>query len=296
MRLPGAGKEYAERTASYLRASASPGAAAAITRMNREIDVRHVLPATRLPTLIVHRIGDRVIDIQHARYLAHHIPGAKLIELPGEIHTPWVGNRDELLNAVEQFLTGKTRTHEPDRLLATVMFTDIVGSTERAAVLGDNRWRELLEVFYARVREVLQLYRGREVSTAGDGFLAAFDGPARAIRCAGAIREAVRALGLDVRCGVHTGECELVGKDLAAPFTLALASRHSPVRARYWSRRQFAIWWQVQGFPLTSAENINSKGCPTSGACLRPFSTDPDAGPHLSSLRAPPMSPAPVAS
>ncbi|MFY9771708.1 MAG: adenylate/guanylate cyclase domain-containing protein [Xanthobacteraceae bacterium] len=215
MRVPGADKEYAERAASYLRASASPGAAAAIMRMNREIDVRHVLPATRLPTLIVHRTGDRVIDVQHARYLAHHIPGAKLIELPGEVHTPWLGNRDELLNAVEQFLTGKTRTHEPDRLLATVMFTDIVGSTERAAVLGDNRWRELLETFYARVREVLQLYRGREISTAGDGFLAAFDGPARAIRCAGAIREAVHALGLDVRCGVHTGECELVGKDLA---------------------------------------------------------------------------------
>jgi class 3 adenylate cyclase len=215
MRVPGADQEYAERAASYFRASASPGAAAAIVRMNREIDVRHVLPATRVPTLIVHRTGDRLIDVQHARYLAHHIPGAKLIELAGEVHTPWMGNRDELLNAVEQFLTGKTRTHEPDRLLATVMFTDIVGSTERAAVLGDNRWRELLEAFYARVREVLQLYRGREISMAGDGFLAAFDGPARAIRCASAIREALRALGLDVRCGVHTGECELVGKGLA---------------------------------------------------------------------------------
>ena len=183
--------------------------------MNREIDVRHVLPATHLPTLIVHRTGDRVVDVQHARYLAHHIPGAKLVELAGEVHTPWLGNRDELLNAVEQFLTGKTRTHEPERLLATVMFTDIVGSTERAAVLGDNRWRELLEAFYARVRELLQLYRGREISMAGDGFLAVFDGPARTIRCASAIREALRALGLDVRCGVHTGECELVGKGLA---------------------------------------------------------------------------------
>jgi pimeloyl-ACP methyl ester carboxylesterase len=145
MRVPGADQEYAERAASYFRASASPGAATAIMRMNREIDVRHVLPATRLPTLIVHRTEDRVIDVQHARYLAHHIPGAKLIELPGEVHTPWLGNRDELLNAVEKFLTGKTRKHEPDRLLATVMFTDVVGSTERAAVLGDNRWRELLE-------------------------------------------------------------------------------------------------------------------------------------------------------
>jgi class 3 adenylate cyclase len=216
MRMPNAGdRETAERTASYFRASASPGAAAAIMRMNREIDVRHVLPATRVPTLIVHRTGDRVIDVQHARYLACHIPGAKLIELPGEVHTPWLGNRDELLNAVEQFLTGKTRPHEPDRLLATVLFVDIVGSTERAAALGDNRWRELLEAFYTRVREVLQLYRGREISTAGDGFFAAFDGPARAIRCAGAIREAVGSLSLDVRCGVHTGECELVGKDLA---------------------------------------------------------------------------------
>jgi len=216
MRVPAAGdRESAERIASYFRASASPGAAATIMRMNREIDVRHVLPATRVPTLIIHRTADRVIDVQHARYLARNIPGARLIELPGEVHAPWLGNRDELLNAVEQFLTGTTRTHEPDRLLATVLFTDIVGSTERAATLGDNRWRELLETFYAKVREVLQLYRGREISTAGDGFLAAFDGPARAIRCAGAIRAAVRALGLDVRCGVHTGECELVGKDLA---------------------------------------------------------------------------------
>ena len=166
MRMPDAGaQEIAERTASYFRASASPGAAAAIMRMNREIDVRHVLPATRVPTLILHRTGDRVIDVQHARYLARHIPAAKLIEFPGEVHTPWLGNRDELLNAVEQFLTGKTRTHEPDRLLATVLFIDIVGSTERAAALGDNRWRELLEAFYAKVREVLQLYRGREINT-----------------------------------------------------------------------------------------------------------------------------------
>jgi len=217
MRLQSAAddRENAERIASYFRASASPGAAAAIMRMNREIDVRDVLSATRVPTLVLHRTGDGVIDVGHARYLAQHIPGAKLIEFTGEVHAPWLGNRDELLDAVEQFLTGGRRAHEPERLLATVLFTDIVGSTERAVALGDNRWRELLEAFYARVREVLQLYRGREVSTAGDGFLAAFDGPARAIRCAGAIGKAVRALGLDVRCGIHTGECELVGTDLA---------------------------------------------------------------------------------
>jgi class 3 adenylate cyclase len=217
MRLPSAAsdRDTAKRIASYFRASASPGAAAAIMRMNREIDVRHVLSATRVPTLVLHRASDQVIDVQHARYLAQHIPGAKLIEFPGEVHSPWLGDRDAVLDAVEQFLTGRRRLHEPERLLATVLFADIVGSTEHAAALGDNPWRKLLEAFYARVREALQVYRGREISTAGDGFLAAFDGPARAIRCAGAIRDGVRPLNLEVRCGLHTGECEVVGNDLA---------------------------------------------------------------------------------
>jgi class 3 adenylate cyclase len=217
MRAPSlAGDTYAaERMASYFRASASPGAAAAIMRMNREIDVRHILPATRVPTLILHRTADRVIDIGHARYVAQHIPNAKLVELSGEDHSPWLGDRDAVLDEVEQFLTGKRQVHEPDRVVATVLFADIVGSTERAAVLGDKHWRELLGAFYVKVREVLQHYRGREINTAGDGFLAAFDGPARAVRCAGTIRDTVRSLNLEVRCGLHTGECELVGKDLA---------------------------------------------------------------------------------
>jgi len=205
----------AERIASYYRASASPGAAGAILRMNREIDVRIVLPATRVPTLILHRTAEHVIDVGHARYMAQHIPGAKLIELAGEDHQPWLGDRDTVLNEVEKFLTGKHQVLEPERVLATVLFTDIQGSTERAAALGDHSWRELLEAFYARVREVLKQYRGREINTLGDGFLAAFDGPARAIRCAGAIRDAVRSLNLEVRCGLHTGECEVVGNDLA---------------------------------------------------------------------------------
>jgi class 3 adenylate cyclase len=204
-----------ERIAAYYRAAASPGAAAAIMKMNREIDVRHVLPATRVPTLILHRTADRVIDVEHARYLAQHIPGAKLVELPGEDHTPWVGDRDGLLDEVEQFLTGRRHAQEPERVLATVLFIDIVGSTERAAALGDSSWRELLAAFYAKVREVLQQYRGREIDTLGDGFLATFDGPARAVRCAGAIRDRVRSLGLEVRCGLHTGECEAVGNGLA---------------------------------------------------------------------------------
>lgn len=217
MRSPSAVEDTqkAERMASYFRASASPGAAATIMRMNREIDVRHVLPATRVPTLVLHRTEDGVIDVEHARYMAQKIPGAKLIELPGEDHTPWLGRRDDLLDEVEQFLTGRRHAHEPERVLATVLFADISGSTERAAALGDGPWRVLLESYYAKVREVLQQYRGREISTAGDGFLAAFDGPARAVRCAGAIRKAVRPLNLEVRCGLHSGECELVGDDLA---------------------------------------------------------------------------------
>ena len=204
-----------ERTAAYYRAAASPGAAAAIVKMNSDIDVRPVLPATRVPTLILHRTGDRVFDVEHARYMARCIPGAKLVELAGEDHSHWFGDGDAILDEVEQFLTGSRHAQEPERVLATVLFVDIVGSTERAAALGDSRWRELLEAFYAKVREVLQQYRGREISTSGDGFLAAFDGPARAIRCAGAIRDTVRSLNLQVRCGLHTGECERVGNDLA---------------------------------------------------------------------------------
>lgn len=205
----------AERLATYFRSAASPGAAAAIMKMNREIDVRHILPAIRTPTMVLHRIGDRVSEIGHARYLTEHIPGAKLVELPGQDHTFWIGGGGDILEHIEQFLTGKQATHQPERVLATVLFADIVSSTDRAAKLGDKPWRELLQEFYLKVRDVLQQFRGQQISTSGDGFLAAFDGPARAIRCAGAVCEAVRTLGLQVRCGLHTGECERVGDDLA---------------------------------------------------------------------------------
>jgi class 3 adenylate cyclase len=207
--------QIVERVASYYRSAASPGAATAIMKMNREIDVRNVLAATRVPTLILHRKAEHVLDVGHARYMAQHIPGAKLVELEGEDHQPWLGDSNAVLNEVEKFLTGKQQVLEPERVLATVLFTDIVGSTERAAALGDRPWRELLEAFYAKVREVLKQYRGREINTTGDGLLATFDGPARAIRCAGAICDALGTLKLEVRCGLHTGECELVGDDLA---------------------------------------------------------------------------------
>ncbi len=207
-------REAAERLASIQRAAASPGAAIAIMKMNRDIDVRHVLPAIQVPTLILHRAADRVVVVEHARYMAEHISGAKLIELAGIDHNYSMGDRDALLDQIELFLTGARHAHEPERVLATVLFIDISGSTERAAGMGDRAWRGVLEAFYAKVREALQQYRGREIDTAGDGFLAAFDGPARAVLCGGAIRDAVRAIGTEVRCGVHTGECEPAGDKL----------------------------------------------------------------------------------
>ena len=201
-------------TAAYFRAAASPGAALAVMKMNREIDARDILPSVRVPTLILHRIGERVIDIENARYMAQRIPGARLVELPGVDHMPWFGDIEPLVQEVEEFLTGERHVAEPERVLATVQFTDIVQSTERAAALGDRKWRQLLEDFQSLVRENLRHWRGREIDTAGDGFLAAFDGPARAIRCAAAVRDSARSQGIEIRAGVHTGECEIIGDKL----------------------------------------------------------------------------------
>jgi len=180
--------------------------------MNKEIDVRPILSAIRVPSLVVHRTDDRVIRVEQARYLASQIPGARLVELAGADHAPWVGDSDAIADEVEEFLTGARHSGETDRVLATVLFADIVGSTERATTLGDRRWGELLETYYAVARRELARFRGREVDTAGDGFFATFDGPARAIRCAQAIASAVKLLGFDIRAGLHTGECEVIGE------------------------------------------------------------------------------------
>jgi class 3 adenylate cyclase len=183
--------------------------------MNTEIDTRSVLPTITVPTLVVHRTGDLNVKAEEGRWIAQQIPGARYVELPGDDHLVWIGDTDGLLDEVEGFLTGVRRGPEPDRVLATVLVTDVVGSTDRVAEIGDVRWRELLVEHHRLVRRELERFRGREIDTAGDGFLATFDGPARAIRCACAIRNSMPTLGLEIRAGLHTGECELVAEKVA---------------------------------------------------------------------------------
>jgi class 3 adenylate cyclase/pimeloyl-ACP methyl ester carboxylesterase len=195
--------------ARYQRLGSSPGVVLRMREMLRSLDVREILPSIRVPTLVVHRSENRLVDVRHGRFLAEHIPGARLYEVPGEDYFPFVGDADAILDGIERFLTGSRRRSETDRVLATVLFTDIVGSTERAAVLGDRRWHGLLEAHRSIVRTELERHRGHEIQTTGDGFLATFDGPARAIRCATAIRDAVRSLDIEIRAGLHTGEVEL---------------------------------------------------------------------------------------
>jgi class 3 adenylate cyclase len=196
----------------WVLASTSPGALEALRRMNMDIDVRHVLSSISAPTLVLHPADDSAQAVEEGRYIANHVAGAEFVELQGEDHGWWV-RPEEIGGEVERFLgglweRGEWDVVEPDRVLATVLFTDIVGSTAKLAELGDRRWRELLAEHHTRVRRQLVRFRGRELDTAGDGFFAAFDGPARAIRCSCAIVESVRDLGLDVRAGLHTGECE----------------------------------------------------------------------------------------
>jgi class 3 adenylate cyclase len=206
---------FSDGLATYFRRSSSPGAAAALLRMNSQIDVRDVLSTIHVPTLVLHETGDQDVDVEEGRYIASRIPGAKFVEIPGEDHIFWARHADAVADEIEEFLTGVRPVAEPDRVLATVLFTDIVGSTERAAELGDRRWKAVLDSHDALAGREIERHRGRQVKTTGDGLLATFDGPARAVRCAQAIRDAARSLELDIRAGVHAGECELRGDDVA---------------------------------------------------------------------------------
>jgi class 3 adenylate cyclase len=205
--------------------AASPSAARALLNAAVDLDVRDTLPRIRVPTLVMHRAGDTAWDPRHSRYLAEHIPGARHVELEGIDSLPFVGDSDAVLEEIEEFLTGVRGGAEPARALLTVMFTDIVDATARAARMGDARWRDLLADHDAQVREQLARFGGREVKTVGDGFLATFAGPpSRALRCGLAITAAARELGLEVRIGAHTGECELIGEDVGG-MAVHIASR-----------------------------------------------------------------------
>jgi class 3 adenylate cyclase len=209
----------------FERLGANPAAAMALMRMNSQVDVTGILSAIRVPTLVIHRTGDQVVAVEGGRFLAEHIPGARYVELPGIDHFVFIGdNTSEIGDRIEEFLTGSTTTAERDRVLATVLFTDIVGSTAHAEQLGDQRWRDLLDAHHTTVRRELARFRGTEVKSLGDGFLAVFDGPARAIRCASGITEAVRPLGIEVRTGLHTGEVEL-GEDDVRGIAVHIAAR-----------------------------------------------------------------------
>jgi len=201
---------FREWWATYLRMGASPGAALALTQMNAEIDVRQVLPSIRVPSLVIHRTDDMCLKVEEGRYVAERIPGAKYVEFPGRDHLPFVGDQDAILDEVEEFLTGVRHGHERDTVLATVLFTRVVDPEKHEAQMGKDRWEDLLRRLKNQIAKEIQWFRGREVDMVGDRPLAIFDGPARAIRCATAIKEYASRLGIELRSGLHTGECEMI--------------------------------------------------------------------------------------
>lgn len=206
---------FREWWATYLRMGASPGAAVALTQMNAEIDVRHVLPSIRVPSLVIHRTEDQCLKVEEGRFVAERIPGAKFVELPGDDHLPFVGDQDAILDELEEFLTGVRHRIEPDTVLATALVTRMVGIKEHVDRLGPDRWAELLRRLHGHITKEIEWFRGREIDMVEDRLLAIFDGPARAIRCASAITEYASRLGVETRTGLHTGECEMVDGKVA---------------------------------------------------------------------------------
>jgi class 3 adenylate cyclase len=217
-------RAFREWWAKYLRLSASPSAVIALFRMNSLIDVRDILPTVRVPTLVLHRTGDRAINVARGRHLADNIPGSRFVELVGDDHLWWVGDSAVIVNEIQSFLTGEPTPIEVDRVLATVLFTDIVDSTKRTVQMGDTRWRDVLETHNAVIRKEIERFRGRAIRSTGDGYLAVFDGPGRAIRCACVASRELRKLGIEIRAGVHTGEIDLMGDDVGG-ITVNIAAR-----------------------------------------------------------------------
>jgi class 3 adenylate cyclase len=218
-------EEWIAAYATWMRRSVSPGDAAELYRIDAETDIRELLPSILVPTLVIHRVDDRAESVEQARYIAERIPGSELVELPGDNHQWIAPDQHEVLDVIERFVLALREEEASfDRTLATVLFTDIVGSTEAAARLGDQAWRAAVERHHAIVRGLLARYRGTEIDTAGDGFFASFDGPARAVRCACGIAASVRELGLEIRAGVHTGEVEMID-DKIGGLTVTVGAR-----------------------------------------------------------------------
>jgi len=213
-------RETARWFEASIRRSASPAAAAQLLRMNTYVDVRAVLSQVPVPTLVIQALDDRDVDVRDGRYLAERIPNAKYVELPSGDHMWWVSHQDEIIGEVQEFLTGARTSVESDRFLATALFTDIVSGTTKAAEIGDQRWRDLIERHHALVRKELARHRGVEQDTAGDGFYATFDGPGRAVRCALAVRDSLRALDVEIRAGAHAGECERIAGKVGGIATI----------------------------------------------------------------------------
>ena len=217
-------EDFARRLATYFRRSASPGAAVALLKMNTLIDITNLLPVIHVPTLVLHRSGDCDAKIEEGQWIADRIPGAQFKELPGDDHFPWVGDQDAIIGEIQNFLTGRRLVSEPTRVLATIMFTDIVSSTDLAQEMRDQAWKSLLDRHDIMSKEIISQFGGKMVKSTGDGILATFDGPGRGIACANKIMEKGRALGLNIRSGLHTGECELRGDEVAG-VAVHLAAR-----------------------------------------------------------------------
>jgi class 3 adenylate cyclase/alpha-beta hydrolase superfamily lysophospholipase len=249
--------------AKYLRLSASPSAVIKVFEMNMGIDIRDILPSIQIPTIVLHRTGDQAVEIEQGQYLAKNIPGAKFLELSGEDHLWWVGDSESIVNEIQEFLTGEQPPMEIDRVLATVLFTDIVDSTKRTAEMGDSRWKDVLDTHNAVMVKEINRFRGRTIRSTGDGYLAVFDGPGRAIRCGTAVRNELGQHGIEIRTGLHTGEIDLMGDDVGG-IAVNIAARVLAEAAdnEVWVSRTVKDLVVGSGFTFEERGTHNLKGVP----------------------------------